>query len=384
MQYININHLAPDEEEFSTPHSSDWAHVAVHMAKGSILSKTNPYYGECFHYLKAVHFTHSTEMNEALCTRINKLLESYEANGLEQRGRLTTLTLRQAHLTPPWNTFSLGTFDGLASGCRDLPLILPSNQCQESWHKQLMKLLQGKLRGSTDYVLKTSMPRILLDDTLNMPRELCFEPTHINPKMLRKALRIIAAESTMTRCHGAVFFVIRIKGKLEKLSARNVTDYKEVLNGRDPKYYRAFNDAEPDSKEALLAWIEVAQSMHSVFVQGKGPTGMYISSMLNPAELVCTCKGFKVSSNCSHTIAITALFVTDAMCVPGKKSYDNAYLETLLEKVSAVTRAAHRPRKTVGGSHIQPTDDTRGDEEEDDDEESESEESDHDEDLTEV
>ena len=63
-------------------------------------------------------------------------------------------------------------------------------------------------------------------------------------------------------------------------------------------------------------------------------------------------------SNCSHEVAVTALYVTDAACVPGKTSFDQTYLETLVEKVSAVSRASHRPRNTVGGAHIQPRDDT--------------------------
>ena len=41
-------------------------------------------------------------------------------------------------------------------------------------------VLAGKLRGSTDLVLKESLPRILLDDPINMPRELCFEPINVN------------------------------------------------------------------------------------------------------------------------------------------------------------------------------------------------------------
>ena len=48
--------------------------------------------------------------------------------------------------------------------------------------------------------------------------------------------------------------------------------------------------------------------------------------------------------------------------------FDQTYLETLLEKVSAVSRASHRPRNTVGGAHIQPRDDTVEDEDDDDDE----------------
>ena len=72
-------------------------------------------------------------------------------------------------------------------------------------------------------------------------------------------------------------------------------------------------------------------------------------------------------SNCSHEVAVTALYITDAACVAGKTSFDKTYLETLVEKVSAVSRASHRPRNTVGGAHIQPRDDTVEDDEDGDD-----------------
>ena len=42
-----------------------------------------------------------------------------------------------------------------------------------------------------------------------------------------------------------------------------------------------------------------------------------------------------------HTVAVTALFITDAQCVPGRRSFDRYYLETLLEKEGGT---AHRPR----------------------------------------
>ena len=102
-------------------------------------------------------------------------------------------------------------------------------------------------------------------------------------------------------------------------------------------------------------------------VPGARALGQHISSALNPVELVCTCKGFRMVSNCSHEVAVTALYITDAACVPGKTSFDKTYLETLVEKVSAVSRASHRPRNTVGGAHIQPRDDTVEDDEDGDD-----------------
>ena len=115
-----------------------------------------------------------------LTDTVVELMEWWEDQGLPQQGKYTTKQLREAHLTHPWNTFSMATYDGMNHGCHDFPLILPSNQCEESWHKGLMKLLKGTLQGSTDYVLKVSLKRILLDDTINMPRELCFEPVNIN------------------------------------------------------------------------------------------------------------------------------------------------------------------------------------------------------------
>ena len=132
-----------------------------------------------------------------------------------------------------------------------------------------------------------------------------------------------------------------------------------TLEGQEPKYYKPYCEADSGSKEELEALIDVCQSMHMVMSLGKGfPPGSFISSELNPAELICTCKGYKVSSNCSHTIAVTALFITDAQCVRGWRSLDKVYLETLLEKVPRRTVRAHRPRNIVAGTRIQPTDDT--------------------------
>jgi hypothetical protein len=136
-------------------------------------------------------------------------------------------------------------------------------------------------------------------------------------------------------------------------------DYMLTLNGEGPVHYKAFKDADGGSKEELEALIEVCQSMHLVMPLNGNAPGSFISSELNPAELICTCKGFKVSSNCSHEVAVTALFISDAQCVPGRTSFDKTYLENLVEKVARVTfRAGHRPRNTVAGTRIQPRDDT--------------------------
>jgi hypothetical protein len=118
---------------------------------GRLLPRTNPYYGEVLHYLKAIHFAHSTEMKNLLVEKVNLLLQYYETHGQDQHGRHTTKSLREQYLANPWDIFSIGTHDAQTANHPqlDLPLILPSNQCQESWHKGVMKLLKGQLREST-------------------------------------------------------------------------------------------------------------------------------------------------------------------------------------------------------------------------------------------
>jgi hypothetical protein len=65
--------------------------------------------------------------------------------------KLARALVREQYLANPWDIFSIGTHDAQTANHpqHDLPLILPSNQCQESWHKGVMKLLKGQLREST-------------------------------------------------------------------------------------------------------------------------------------------------------------------------------------------------------------------------------------------
>lgn len=90
-------------------------------------------------------------MKNLLVEKVNELLLDYETNGADQHGKHTTKSLRAQYLADPWDIFSIGTHDAQTANHpqHDLPLILPSNQCQESWHKGVMYLLKGQLREST-------------------------------------------------------------------------------------------------------------------------------------------------------------------------------------------------------------------------------------------
>jgi hypothetical protein len=58
----------------------------------------------------------------------SELMLEWEEEGKEQPGKYTTKTLREQHLSYPWATFSIGTYDGTKSDFHDWPCILPSNQ----------------------------------------------------------------------------------------------------------------------------------------------------------------------------------------------------------------------------------------------------------------
>ena len=88
-------------------------------------------------------------------------------------------------------------------------------------------------------------------------------------------------------------------------------------------------------------------------------------SKLNPAALICTCKGFRGFNLCSHVIAVTATELNDDDCCEGYSTYDEVYLEKLIQKLNTKKWASHRPRNVVPGQRVQPDDDMVDDSEED-------------------
>ena len=125
--------------------------------------------------------------------------------------------------------------------------------------------------------------------------------------------------------------------------------YLFTLRGSLPRYNKAYNEADDkgDDEGVLKAFIECASGMHQVLLPSPESEGPEIGTPLNPADLACTCKGFRKIGLCSHVIAITAEFIIG--------EYDRSYLESLLERVSEKTRGAHsRPKKVAPGNQIQP------------------------------
>tara|TARA_B110000046_G_C12955470_1_gene382082 strand:- start:626 stop:967 length:342 start_codon:yes stop_codon:yes gene_type:complete len=94
----------------------------------------------------------------------------------------------------------------------------------------------GKLRGSTEVVLFETLPRILLDDSLNMPDKLNFTPDMISKKMVEKAKLYLANMKThiFEGAAGRRHYVLRFKSAFPKLTKKLCKDYMDTLNGKEP------------------------------------------------------------------------------------------------------------------------------------------------------
>ena len=323
MHFANVDHLASQEEQDATPttpHMSDWAHIATHYTQGKLVPKAHPYYDEVYFLLLCLHLTHTSEMKNLLqagphstsalihhtlqsfkrmqlhtlpfiphsiysvayasihttfylfsCIRFNSYhilliqthslalqgmvitqLEEWIAeikanNGGTEGGSYSLSTLIKAHLTPPWDTFSIGTYDTVGDTIwPELPCILPSNQCQESWHGGITRTFKGKMRGATDAVLQTTLPKLLFVDAANMPKQLIFTPdAYVSPFIIRKALTYIERGSKAVALKDNVIFVARTKGKCGSSGLTNVAmdSYMDVLSGslpvKDKEYKKA-------------------------------------------------------------------------------------------------------------------------------------------------
>lgn len=117
-------------------------------------------------------------------------------------------------------------------------------RCQESWHQKVMKLCAGDLRGSTEVVLLKTLPKILQQDSLEMPEKLTFAPWHTPVWMVRKALKYVQQGEKMIRrnphraLNETIFHVLRFKGVYERLTNNNMADYLKALCGEAPTHVR--------------------------------------------------------------------------------------------------------------------------------------------------
>ena len=95
--------------------------------------------------LLAVHLAHTKEMKELLEVLIHQVWQEWEENG-EQSGDYTTRQLWNEYFVSPWDNWSVGLNN-------HVPGFTPSNNPIESWHNNIVDLLKGEMRASTEATL---------------------------------------------------------------------------------------------------------------------------------------------------------------------------------------------------------------------------------------
>ena len=133
-------------------------------------------------------------------------------------------------------------------------------------------------------------------------------------------------------------------------------DYHDTLLGDEPSRSKAYKDAE-SLEEQLNVLIRICTSQFYVLVAGENATYMPTNEQLNPANLSCVCKGYRGFGICSHVIMCNTLH---------PDGYQIAYLKGLFERLcEKPKRAAHGPKRTRGGTSIQPQGDSASESDED-------------------
>lgn len=76
-----------------------------------------------------------------------------------------------------WNSYCINGWDNWSLGCfRYVPLCTPSQNTQESWHKQILQSkIPGMFKGSTEHCLAVAMPQLVRIDGIQLPDLLSFE-----------------------------------------------------------------------------------------------------------------------------------------------------------------------------------------------------------------
>ena len=76
-----------------------------------------------------------------------------------------------------WNSYCINGWDNWSLGCfRYVPLCTPSQNTQESWHKQILQSrIPGMFKGSTEHCLAVAMPQLVRIDGIQIPDILSFE-----------------------------------------------------------------------------------------------------------------------------------------------------------------------------------------------------------------
>ena len=269
------------EAEFGTC----WPHIARKFGEGEYTTKKWEHFEEVKVHLRNIHMAHTPQMRDELMMRYGTLWDGWG-------GQMNTFWTSYCAEASGWDCWSIGLFETV--------LCTPSQQAQESWHKQLLRTkIPNMMRGSTESVFKVALPQLVLVDAIQIPTELVFHVPAVPKKMIKKALWYVDHQDSHVNIYpwengDYGYYILRKDnpGGVKKLTKRLIEMYEQA------------NAGHRDRRVVDLEHFEhVCFSLHQILPENE--PRLVPECDLNPRKLDCLyCKGFKGVGICSHVLAI--------------------------------------------------------------------------------
>ena len=100
-----------------------WPHIARKFSEGEYTKKTWAHFDEVKAQLQNIHLAHSAEMRDALICEYSTMWDEWGDKAMNKF----------------WDTYCINNWDCWSIGLFDCMLMTPSQQAQESWHKQILR-----------------------------------------------------------------------------------------------------------------------------------------------------------------------------------------------------------------------------------------------------
>ena len=273
-------------------HGQCWPHIIRKWGEGEWASKRWEHFDEVGTQLTTIHLAQTTMMRDLLMMEYGVMWDEW---GHEMD------VFWDSHCRPGKDGPNSG-WDNWSIGCFDCVLCTPSQQAQESWHKQLLTTkIPGLGKGSTETVFHKMLPQLIEMDAIMIPTLLCFEVPGVPVEMIKKALWYVDNQNTHIHvfkhdgddgAHG--YYILRRDHEtgVTKITKRLIDMFRMAWQG----------DVDPRVQD-LDHLVDICQGIHVVEEQQEGwPVPR---CYLNPAQLDCVgCKGFKSHGICSHVLAL--------------------------------------------------------------------------------
>ena len=263
-----------------------WPHIIRKWCEGEYASKKWEHFDEVKDQLRRIHLGgHTPPMRDLLMAEYGELWDKWGNQ-----------------MNVFWTSYCQGGWDCWSVGLFACMLCTPSQQAQESWHKQLLlSKIPGMMRGSTEHLFASTLPQLIEMDAIQIPTELVFHVPAVPKGMIDKALWYVDHRET----HVYIFDVVDGNGAKGYYFLRkdHATGYKKITN-RLLEMYGAAMAGDWDRRLQDVEHLgDVCTSLHTVLDQDEEyPVPV---CELNPSKLDClNCKGFKGVGICSHVLAV--------------------------------------------------------------------------------